>query len=180
MPNVTRSNYKEKLTLTYLLIFIFLLIVVDITFDFLGGTPMKDMAFDLILEGSILLLVLFTTNYVWKKFTIELETKETIEKDLEQTKILATKWENKSRDFVKEFQAFVTTQFDAWSLSKSEKEIAVLVLNGKSSKEISSHRFTSERTIRNQCRSIYEKSGLAGKSELSAYFLSELIGDYEL
>jgi DNA-binding CsgD family transcriptional regulator len=178
MANVTKSYYKEKLTLTYLLSAVFLLIVADITFDFLEGLPMKDMAFDLILEGTILLLVLFTANYVWKKFTTEIENKESVEQDLEQTKKLAILWEKKSKHFIQEFQAHVTTQFNEWNLSKSEKEIAILVLQGNSSKEISAIRFTSERTIRNQCRAIYEKSELGGKSDLSAYFLNELIGDY--
>lgn len=180
MTKVLNSHYKEKLILTYLLSIIFLLIVLDITLDFMGGLPMKDMALDLLLEGSILIVVLYTANYVWKKFQVEKENKESVEIDLKHTKELASKWEKKSQHFVREFQAFVTTQFKDWNLSKSEKEIAILMLNGKSSKEISAHRFTSERTIRNQCRAIYEKSGLSGKSELSAFFLNELIGDYSL
>ncbi|MFT6070328.1 MAG: DNA-binding CsgD family transcriptional regulator [Bacteriovoracaceae bacterium] len=178
MANVTKSYHKEKLTLTYLLTAVFLLIVTDITFDFLEGLPMKAMAFDLILEGSILVLVLITANYVWKKFTSEIETKESVEQDLEETKKLALLWEEKSKHFIREFQAHVTTQFNAWNLSKSEKDISILILQGMSSKEISGVRFTSERTIRNQCRSIYEKSKLSGKSELSAFFLSELIEGY--
>lgn len=179
MANVTKSYYKEKLTLTYLLTAVFFLIVADITFDFIEGLPMKDMVFDLLLEGTILLVVLYTANFVWKKFTNEKEIKESVEQDLEKTKKLATLWEKKSKHFIKEFQAHVTTQFNEWNLSKSEKEIAILVLQGKSSKDISGIRFTSERTIRNQCRSIYEKSGLSGKNEFSAYFLNELIGDFQ-
>lgn len=178
MANVTKSYYQEKLTLTYLLTSIFLLILTDITFYFLEGHPLKDMIFDLFLEATLLILVLFTANYVWKKFTSEKETKESIELDLKQTKLLANIWEKKSKHFVDEFQAHVTAQFTEWNLSKSEKEIAILVLQGKSSKKISTTRFTSERTIRNQCRSIYEKSGLGGKSELSAYFLNELMSNY--
>ncbi len=178
MTNAPRSYHKEKLTLTYLLTSIFLIILVDITFYFLEGHPLKDMVLDLLLEGSLLLLVLFTANYVWKKFTFEMETNHSIAKDLLKTKESANLWERKSKDFVIEFQAHVTIQFNEWNLSKSEKAVALFVLQGKSSKEISSIRFTSERTIRNQCHSIYEKSGLGGKSELSAYFLNELIGDY--
>ena len=178
MANVTNNYYKEKLTLTYLLTAIFLLIVADITFDFLEGLPMKDMVYDLMLEGTILFLVLITAKFVWKKFTFEKETKESIERDLELTKELATQWERKSNHFIREFQAFVLTQFENWKLSKSEREIAIHILQGKSSKDIAAHRFTSERTIRNQCRSIYEKTNMSGKSEFSAYFLNELIQDF--
>lgn len=178
MTNEPRSYHKEKLTLTYLLTTVFLIILADITFYFLEGHPLKDMVFDLLLEGTLLLLILFTANYVWKKFTFEIETNHSISNDLRKTKESANLWEKKSKHFVIEFQAHVTIEFNKWNLSKSEKEVALLVLQGKSSKEISSLRFTSEITIRNQCHSIYEKSGLGGKSELSAYFLNELIGDY--
>ena len=36
-------------------------------------------------------------------------------------------------------------------------------------------RQTSERTIREQARALYRKSGLSGRAELSAYFLEDLL-----
>jgi len=34
---------------------------------------------------------------------------------------------------------------------------------------------TSERTIRDQARAVYRKSGVAGRTELSAFFLEDLL-----
>lgn len=65
-------------------------------------------------------------------------------------------------------------QFEQWSLSKSEQEVALLLLKGLSLKEISQIRGTKEKTIRQQASTIYQKSNLKGRHELSAYFLEDL------
>ena len=36
-------------------------------------------------------------------------------------------------------------------------------------------RATSERTVREQARSVYRKAGVSGRSGLSAYFLEDLL-----
>jgi DNA-binding NarL/FixJ family response regulator len=35
----------------------------------------------------------------------------------------------------------------------------------------------SERTVRNQTLSIYRKSGMTGRSDLSAFFLQDIMGE---
>lgn len=72
-------------------------------------------------------------------------------------------------------KAAIEAQFDAWSMTPAERNIAFLVLKGFSHKEIAGLRATSERTIRQQAQSVYRKSGLAGKNGLSAYFLEDLL-----
>jgi DNA-binding CsgD family transcriptional regulator len=68
----------------------------------------------------------------------------------------------------------IAVQFKAWHLSAAEIDIAGLMLKGASLKEIALARATSEATIRQQAQSIYRKSGLSGRTELSAYFLETL------
>ncbi len=68
----------------------------------------------------------------------------------------------------------INTQFRAWRLSASEADIAMLLLKGLSHKEIAGLRATSEATVRQQARSIYQKSGLSSRAELAAYFLEDL------
>jgi DNA-binding CsgD family transcriptional regulator len=65
-------------------------------------------------------------------------------------------------------------QFDAWSLTGAERDIAGLMLKGVSLRDIAGLRHTSESTIRQQAQSIYQKSGLAGRRELAAFFLESL------
>lgn len=55
-------------------------------------------------------------------------------------------------------------------LSRSEREIAVLMLQGASNSEIAASRMKSERTIANQVASIFRKLGVGSRSELAARY----------
>ena len=70
-------------------------------------------------------------------------------------------------------------QINRWGLSVSEKEIALLLLKGLSHKEIAEVRNTAERTARQQAQAVYDKSGLAGRAQLSAFFLKDLLAPIE-
>ena len=75
----------------------------------------------------------------------------------------------------KEYQEIIQWQFTEWSLSPSEKEVALLMLKGLSIKEISESRSTQEKTVRKQASSIYDKSSLGGRHELSAWFFEDML-----
>ena len=62
-----------------------------------------------------------------------------------------------------------------WKLSESEKEIALLLIKGISTRDISEIRGTAQKTIRVQSTSIYKKSSLGNRNELSAFFLEDLL-----
>jgi DNA-binding CsgD family transcriptional regulator len=66
-------------------------------------------------------------------------------------------------------------QFSDWALSPSESDIALLLIKGLSMKEISAARGVKEKTIRQQATSIYAKSGYAGRHELVAHFIEDLM-----
>jgi len=59
-------------------------------------------------------------------------------------------------------------------LTPAEREVGLLLLKGLSHKEAAT-RATSETTIRQQALAIYRKSGLRNRSELSAFFLEDLL-----
>lgn len=69
----------------------------------------------------------------------------------------------------------IDTQLDRWSLSPAEKEVALLLLKGLAHKEIASIRSTSEGSARQQAYAVYQKSGLSGRTEHSAFFLEDLL-----
>lgn len=66
-------------------------------------------------------------------------------------------------------------QFNDWALSPSENEIALLLIKGMSMKEISDIRQVKEKTVRQQATQIYAKSGYAGRHELAAHFIEDLM-----
>lgn len=66
-------------------------------------------------------------------------------------------------------------QFAQWRLSPSESEVALLLIKGLSMREISAARGVKEKTVRQQATSIYAKSGYAGRHELAAHFIEDLL-----
>ena len=69
----------------------------------------------------------------------------------------------------------VGKQFDDWRLSPAERETALMLLKGFSHKRIAALTGRSERTVRQHAVAVYEKSGLAGRAELSGFFLGDLL-----
>jgi DNA-binding CsgD family transcriptional regulator len=69
----------------------------------------------------------------------------------------------------------IDRQFQRWGLSPAEREVALLLVKGLSHKEAAEVRATSERTVRQQALAVYRKAGLAGRAELAAFFLEDLL-----
>ena len=74
-----------------------------------------------------------------------------------------------------ELLSVMRRQFSRWQLSPSESEVAFLLIKGLSMREISEARQVKEKTIRQQATSIYAKSGYAGRHELAAHFIEDLM-----
>jgi len=69
----------------------------------------------------------------------------------------------------------INAEFSNWKLTESENEIGWLLLKGLSFKEMAEARGTSERTVRQQARAIYAKSGLSSRSDVAAYFFEDFV-----
>ena len=76
-----------------------------------------------------------------------------------------------------ELLAVMLDQFSRWGLSPSESEVALLLIKGLSMREISEARQVKEKTVRQQAMSVYAKSGHAGRHELVAHFIEDLMND---
>ena len=87
----------------------------------------------------------------------------------------AEAWRTESKKYLDGLSQSIDLQLEQWHLSAAEKEVAFLLLKGLSLKEIALARGTSEKTARVQSSAVYAKSGLAGRSELSAFFLEDLL-----
>ncbi len=76
-----------------------------------------------------------------------------------------------------ELLAVMREQFSSWKLSVSENEVALLLVKGLSMREIAEARHVKEKTVRQQATGIYAKSGYAGRHELAAHFIEDLMND---
>jgi DNA-binding CsgD family transcriptional regulator len=86
-------------------------------------------------------------------------------------------WRAENGHTLDDLASAIGRQFDAWALTAAERDIAGLMLKGVSLRDIAGLRHTSETTIRQQAQSVYQKSGLAGRRELAAFFLESLFED---
>jgi DNA-binding NarL/FixJ family response regulator len=102
---------------------------------------------------------------------------EALRADVAHAVALGREWREASQAELDDLAAAVQRQFDAWSLTRAEADIAGLMLKGVPLRDIAALRQTSETTIRQQAQAVYRKSGLSGRAELAAFFLESLFED---
>ncbi len=85
------------------------------------------------------------------------------------------RFRTESGEAMRGLAAAIDRQFERWSLSSAEAEVALLLLKGLPTKQIAEVRETSERTVRQQALAVYRKAGLGGRAELAAFFLEDLL-----
>lgn len=164
-------NKHERFIIAAVLLAIALLTAFDIYNDYYEGVA----AWHISIEVLVAIIALTGIFYLIKgRFTLQhtLEHERRLSGEL-QTE--AEKWRQVSRKYVKGLSAEIEHQLDKWGLTQAEKEVSILLLKGLSNKEIAEIRGSRVPTVRAQTNAIYSKSGLSGRSELSAFFLEDLL-----
>lgn len=141
-----------------------ILIAWDLWVDFGEGAGPGHLA----VEAFVLLVALCGTVLMWRQL-------DRTRSDLANARIEAEQWKNESSELIQGLGAAIERQFERWKLSAAEAEVGLFLLKGLSLKEIAMIRNTSERTVREQARALYRKSGLSGRPSLSAFFLEDLL-----
>jgi DNA-binding CsgD family transcriptional regulator len=85
------------------------------------------------------------------------------------------RWQALARNALRGLGEAMDRQFGEWGLTPAESEVAMFLLKGYSHKETASHMKRSERTVRQHAVSVYRKSGLGGRAELSAFFFEDML-----
>lgn len=151
------------------------LIWVLVTYDLLTDSSQGVKAWHLAVESAIGLMAaagiffLMRHSFRLRKSLVTERTRSS------QLQLESERWRTQASKYVLGLSQAIDHQLTLWQLTSSEKEVAFLLLKGLSSKEIAEVRRTSEKTARTQATSIYEKAGLVGRSELSAFFLEDLL-----
>ncbi|MCO6442101.1 MAG: hypothetical protein J5I81_13725 [Nitrococcus mobilis] len=141
-----------------------LLIGVDLVTDYREGVSWAHLS----VEAAVLVAAVAGVLVLWR----QLYQSRT---DLAQARVEAKQWRQENQQLLAGLSSAIQTQFRRWALTGAETEVGLLLLKGLSHKEIAELRRTSERTAREQARSVYRKSGLGGRASLSAFFLEDLL-----
>lgn len=139
-------------------------------------------ALDLLLELIDIVPIVLTSVGVVLLFRVSSRQHDEhlkVIRDLELARAQGQRWRAESRSLLNGLGQAIETQFSRWNLTEAEREVALLLIKGLSHKEIAAVRAVSERTVREQARSIYAKAGLTGRTALSAFFLEDLLAPIE-
>lgn len=152
--------------------------ILDMSGDIDEGANWLHLGFEVFIIFFTLgcILVLWNRN---KKLNLDFENQKKMTQIAEHLKNTAmadsVKWREEAASAVNGLSAAIDLQLTRWNLTAAEKEVALLLLKGLSLKEIADVRSVSEKTARTQSFSIYAKSGLNGRAQLSAFFLEDLM-----
>jgi DNA-binding CsgD family transcriptional regulator len=163
MSNDVRTNRSTLITIAVFCV-VLVLIAWDLYIDFGEGVS----TMHIVIESIMFLLAAFGTVLLWLQL-------DRTRSDLADAIVEAEQWKQESRELLEGLGVAIDRQFERWGLTKAEAEVGLLLLKGLSHKEIANIRETSERTVREQSRALYRKSGLSGRSSLSAFFLEDLL-----
>jgi len=84
-------------------------------------------------------------------------------------------WRKSAESALVGFSEAINRQFDAWQLTRAERDVALLILKGTGHKQAAAQLERSERTVRQHAVEVYRKAGLQGRAELSAFFLNDIM-----
>lgn len=153
----------------FLVISVFL--VIDLVSDVGEGASAGHLAF----EAAATLLSLGGFGAMWRLLQTERSRARELKVELDGTRADLVRWHAEAQELLRGLGAAIDRQFDRWGLSPAEREVGLLLLKGLSLKEAAEARQTSERTVRQQALAVYRKAGLAGRAELAAFFLEDLL-----
>lgn len=142
----------------------------DILIDWRDGLPLNHL-------GHELAIFLFCSSVTGFQVNIIRRQRRTLQANgIAIADLLETRdtLQRRSSQFASDFSSAVNNQFTRWGLTESEQDVAILLVQGLSMKEIAESRASRETTVRQQAAAVYRKANLNGRKELTAFFLEDL------
>lgn len=168
---MTFKNIKRDYLFTILFVSgLVSLTIYDIIKDISEGIPFDHWLHELVIAGVSIIFILYKIYIAF----IRDHKIQKMEDQISQQNLEISYYKEKVKSFKHEFNEIINNQFKIWGFTKSETDIALLIIKGLSMKEIAELRGSSEATVRQQSISIYKKSKTENRIQLSAYFLEDL------
>jgi DNA-binding CsgD family transcriptional regulator len=158
-----------------LLLGVLLTIVVSGTIDLILDAPDSWRSFHVLYELALIAGALAITVGLWVRWARAERSLSTARRALLERQAERDAWRASAEKALEGLAAAIGDQLARWGLTSAEREVALLLLKGKSHKAIAYETGRSERTVRQHAVTVYQKSGLAGRAELAAFFLEGLV-----
>ncbi|MBW2313591.1 MAG: helix-turn-helix domain-containing protein [Deltaproteobacteria bacterium] len=145
--------------------------VVDLVLD----RPETWLSAHVLVESGFVVLSISTILYLWSSWLGAQRSLLRATDRLVANEAERDRWKAKATQLLRGLGVEIDAQFERWLLSPAERQVALLLLKGLGHKEAAQVLDRSERTVRQHAVAVYRKSGLAGRAELSAFFLEDLL-----
>ena len=160
--------------LRILLAAVLLLAIIGGAIDLALDAPDTWLSFHVIYEVALIIGEMTVFFLLWRAWFQAEHHVTSVKAELETQRAERDAWRASAESALAGFGRAVEERFATWGLTPVEQEIALLLLKGKSHKEIAYSTNRSERTVRQHAVAIYQKSHLGGRAELAAFFLDDL------
>jgi DNA-binding CsgD family transcriptional regulator len=165
-----RSDRRLRILLAVVLLLAMTGGAIDLVLD----APESPLSFHLIYEITLIAAEMTVFFLLWRAWFKAEHEVTSVKAELETQRAERDAWRASAESALAGFGSAVEQRFAGWGLTPAEKEIALLLLKGRSHKEIAYTTNRSERTVRQHAVTIYQKSHLGGRAELAAFFLDDL------
>lgn len=167
------TDVRSRTTSAAVVLFVTIAVLIgwDVAADYQSGTEIGH----LVMEALVMALALAGAIALWRQLRSTRTRADQLTADLSSARREADRFRQDAHLAIEGLGQAIDRQFTRWALSPAEREVGLLLLKGLSHKEIAAARSTSETTIRQQALSVYRKSGLRSRAELSAFFLEDLL-----
>lgn len=169
--NIVSHLLSRQTLLSLFVLLIFATSASEIVLEFMDGETLSTMGDDIL---WFLISAFFLATFIYQRREQQKELKD-LRGQLSRARGKLAQLDAKSQELASQYRTVIQKQFDAWTLSESEQDIVILILKGLSFREIAELRNTRDKTVRQQASSVYRKAGVAGRSELVAWFFDDLL-----
>lgn len=150
-------------------------IIVGGTADLVMDRPQTWLSFHVVFETLMIAGALVMATTLWLGWWRSAHSAVALRQSLETQRAERDAWKASAQTALEGLGRAIDAQFKSWRLTPTEREVALMLLKGYGHKEIAGLTGRSERTVRQHAGVVYEKAGLAGRAELAAYFLHDLM-----
>lgn len=150
-------------------------IIIGGTADLVMDKPVTWLSFHVIFETLMIAGALVMATTLWLGWWRSAHAAAALRASLEIQGVERDAWRKSAQAALEGLGHAIDEQFTAWHLTPTEREVALMLLKGYGHKEIAAVTGRSERTVRQHAGVVYEKGGIAGRAELAAFFLNDLM-----
>lgn len=150
-------------------------IVIGGTVDLILDQPQHWLSFHVVFELLMITGALLMATTLWLGWWRSVKAVRELRQSLADGQAERDAWRQSAQHVLNGLGRAINEQFAAWELTPAEREVALLLMKGYSHKAIARRTDRSDQTVRQHAASVYRKASLAGRAELSAFFLEDLM-----